>query len=206
MTNLHGKNIFRKFAPKFLYQYFFINKVKYTLPAHALKSLYYSLIHCHMIYGLLAWGRAQSVNKIFILQKRAIRTICKQQYRDHTDPLFKKENLLKLNDLHNLHVSLFMHDYRHIKLPISFHNFFVQNTHAINLRNNQTVYRERARTKFSSKLPKHNFPLIWNQIDTTMKEIPSKQTFKKTLMKLANSTYSENVHCDNIRCLQCHEK
>ena len=35
---------------------FFINKVKYTLPAHALKSLYYSLIHCHIIYGLLAWG------------------------------------------------------------------------------------------------------------------------------------------------------
>ena len=38
-------------------------------------------------------------------------------------------------------------------------------THAIHLRSNQTVYRERARTKFSSKLPKHNFPLIWNQID-----------------------------------------
>ena len=185
---------------------FFINKVKYTLPAHALKSLYYSLIHCHMIYGLPAWGRAQSVNKIFILQKRTIRTICKQQYRNHTNPLFKKENILKLNDLHNLQVSLFMHDYRHSKLPISFHNFFVQNTHAINLRNNQAVHRERARTKFSSKLPKHNFPLIWNQIDTTIKEIPSKQTFNKTLMKLANNTYSENAHCSNIRCLQCHEK
>ena len=72
-----------------------------------------------------------------------------------------------------------MHDYQNSKLPISFHNFFVQNTHAINLRNNQTVYRERARTKFSSKLPKHNFPLIWNQIDTTIKAIPSKQIFKK---------------------------
>ena len=185
---------------------FFINKVKYILPAHALKSLYYSLIHCQIIYGLLAWGRAQSVNKIFLLQKRAIRTLCKQQYRNHTNPLFKKENILKLNDLYNLHVSLFMHDYQNSKLPISFHNFFVQNTHAINLRNNQTVYRERARTKFSSKLPKHNFPLIWNQIDTTIKAIPSKQIFKKTLMKLTNNTYLENVHCDNIRCIQCHDK
>ena len=99
-----------------------------------------------------------------------------------------------------------MHDYQNSKLPISFHNFFVQNTHAINLRNNQTVYRERARTKFSSKLPKHNFPLIWNQIDTIIKAIPSKQIFKKTLMKLTNNTYLENVHCDNIRCIQCHDK
>ena len=62
------------------------------------------------------------------------------------------------------------------------------------------------RTKFSSKLPKHNFPLIWNQIDTTIKAIPSKQIFKKTLMKLTNNTYLENVHCDNIRCIQCHDK
>ena len=99
-----------------------------------------------------------------------------------------------------------MYDYRNSKLPISFQNFFVQNTHAINLRNNQTVYRERPRTKFSSKLPKHNFPLIWNQIDNTIEAIPSKQILTKTLMKLANNTYSENVHCDNIRCIQCHDK
>ena len=160
-SNFLGLNIDDKFTwkkhisqicSKISLSIFFINKVKYTQPAHALKSLYYSLIQCHMIYGLLAWGRAQSVNKIFLLQIRAMRTICKQQYRNHTDPLFKKENILKLNDFYNLHVSLFMYDYRHSKLPISFHNFFVQNTHAINLRNNQTVYRESALTKFSSKL------------------------------------------------------
>ena len=68
--------------------------------------------------------------------------------------------LLALSNI--LHVSLFMHDYRHSKLPISFHNFFVQNAHALNVRNNQAVYRERAQTKFSSKLLKQNSPLIWN--------------------------------------------
>ena len=54
-TSLHGKNIFRKFVPKLLYQCSFFNEVKYTLPAHVLKSLYYSLhvVHGHMIYGLL---------------------------------------------------------------------------------------------------------------------------------------------------------
>ena len=43
----------------------FISLFVYTLPAHALKSLYYSLIHCHMMHGLQV---AQSVDKIYILQ------------------------------------------------------------------------------------------------------------------------------------------
>ena len=143
---------------------------------------------------------AQSVNKIFLLQERAIRTICKQQYRNHTDPLFKKENILKLNDLYNLHGSLFMYDYRNSKLPISFHNFFVQSTHAINLRIiKQSIVKEH----------ELNFPQ--NCLNTIsllfgIKAIPSQQIFKKTLMKLASNTYSENVHCDNIRCIQCHDK
>ena len=85
MENTYFANLLQNFS------------VKYTLPAHALQSLYYSLIHCHMIYGLLAWGRARSVNKIFLLQARAVRTICKQKYRGHADPLFKKLNILKLN-------------------------------------------------------------------------------------------------------------
>jgi hypothetical protein len=48
---------------------FAINKVKNILPRSALKSLYYSMVHCHLIYGLLAWGKSKSLDKIFKLQK-----------------------------------------------------------------------------------------------------------------------------------------
>ena len=96
---------------------FFINKVKNILPTSALKILYYALVHCHIIYGIMVWGGAQTINKICILQKRAIRTICKHKYRDHTEPLFKKENILKINDVFKLHVNLFMYDYRQNHLP-----------------------------------------------------------------------------------------
>ena len=41
------------------------------LPFHCMKTLYYSIIHPHISYGLLAWGNAkQSVlNKFIILQR-----------------------------------------------------------------------------------------------------------------------------------------
>ena len=53
LHKLTWKKHFSQICSNISFSIFFINKVKYTLPAHALKSLYYSLIHCHMIYGLL---------------------------------------------------------------------------------------------------------------------------------------------------------
>ena len=35
---------------------FAINRVKHILPHKSLKSLYYTLIHSHLIYGMQAWG------------------------------------------------------------------------------------------------------------------------------------------------------
>ena len=37
---------------------FAIKQVKFTLPLDSLRTLYYALIHPHLIYGLLAWGNA----------------------------------------------------------------------------------------------------------------------------------------------------
>ena len=68
------------------------------------------------------------------------------------------------------------------ELPIlPFHNFFVQNTHAINLRNNQTVYCERARTKFSSKLPPNIISLLFGiKLTPQLKQYPQNRYLKNT--------------------------
>ena len=54
---------------------FIINRVNNCLPHSALKALYYTLIHSHMTYGIQAWGNVNSIAKLFVLQKRAIRII-----------------------------------------------------------------------------------------------------------------------------------
>ena len=56
-----------------------------------------------------------------ILQKRAVRIINNKRYRSHTDPIFKSENILKIADIHKLHVSLFMYDYLIILANIKLH-------------------------------------------------------------------------------------
>ncbi len=52
---------------------FSIYKLKQILPSSALKMIYYSYIHSHIIYLNPIWSGAsnQKLNELFILQKRA---------------------------------------------------------------------------------------------------------------------------------------
>ena len=71
-------------------------RLKNFLPTHVLRILYNSLILPHLQYSILAWGfRMGRLDK---MQKRAIRIITRSKYNSHTDPLFRKFNLLKAKD------------------------------------------------------------------------------------------------------------
>ena len=103
-----------------------INRAKNHLPHFALNMLYITLIQRQLQYGISAWGDSSSISHIFKIQKTALRIINNKPFRAHTEPLFKNNKLLKIEDIYKLNVLLFMHDYvysRH-KLPNSFVNFF----------------------------------------------------------------------------------
>ena len=55
---------------------------------------------------------------------------------EHTEPLFKRNRLLKLNDLIFLNISLFMYDFYHNKLSLPFESLFltVKSRHGYNTR------------------------------------------------------------------------
>ena len=62
----------------------------------ALLTIYNSLITPYLNYGLLAWG--SQIDKLFKLQKKAVRIITNASFNSHTDPLFKQLNLLKVGE------------------------------------------------------------------------------------------------------------
>jgi hypothetical protein len=66
-----------------------------------LKTLYYSLFHCHLIYALEIWSSASnsSLQPLITKQKIAIRLIAGKRYNDHTEPLFKQLSILLFTDL-----------------------------------------------------------------------------------------------------------
>ena len=80
-----------------------INKLKHLIPQKTLLTIYNSLILPHINYCILAWGHDS--NRILKLKKKAIRIIVKGSFYTHSDPIFKKFNILKVNDIH-LHQQL----------------------------------------------------------------------------------------------------
>ena len=61
-----------------------------------------------------------------------------------------------------------MYDFHHDLLLKSFNNFAIKKNLDTSIRitrHYNLLVKERPRTHFSSKLPKHNFTRIWNNID-----------------------------------------
>jgi hypothetical protein len=77
---------------------FILCTVKNTLTPNAPKS---PLIHCHLIYASPIWSicNQQFQNDLFKKQKLAKRAIAGLKYNDHTEPHFKKFEILPIPSL-----------------------------------------------------------------------------------------------------------
>ena len=189
---------------------FAIKQVKNILNTDSLKTLYFALIQPHINYGILAWGNASTsmLKRTVMLQKRAIRTICKAQYNSHTEPLFKKLEILKIKDQFEYEITLFMNKYRQNKLPYSFDKVFCFN-HEIQgrlaTRQSNQLYIQRCDSTFASKLPLFEFPKIWNKWSYCVHDtFISQSSLKKKLKTEILSQYASNVRCANTHCKECH--
>ena len=161
-----------------------IRQVKHYLPLSSLRTLYFALIHPHLLYGILAWGNAKQthIKRTQILQKRALRHITKSHYNDHTDPLFKATRILKLNDLYKQQVALFMYDFCNNKLPKSFQHSYLlhsySNSHPYPTRSTNLFIIPTPRSDFAAKLPYFNFPKIANSCSEYITNASSRNQMK----------------------------
>ena len=70
-------------------------------PKRLLVSLYYSLFHSHLSYGISVWGNARNeyLDTLRLMQKRAIRLITSSDFHASTSELFRDTKILKLDDI-----------------------------------------------------------------------------------------------------------
>ena len=209
--NLSWKHHLSQLNKKVSKALFSIKQVKKSLPLECLRTLYYALIDSHFSYGILAWGNAERavLQPTFRLQKRAIRVINNKRYNSHTDPLFKKSKILKIEDLFQYQAALFMYDYKYEKLPPSFRGMFKQNDEFPNsrtTRQSNLLYVPKYHSKFTSKLPLYYLPPIWNKWTKLITENGSRKQIKQQIKRNRFENYSSEVHCTNTMCKDCVNK
>ena len=188
---------------------FTIKQVKFSLPQESLHTLYFSLLQPHLTYGILVWGNAKScfLHKTEVLQKRALRIINCKKFNSHTDPLFKQSGILKLSDLYQLQVLLFMHKYSRDKLPMSFRNIFTLNRDINVVHETRQVnmfHVAKSKCKFIDKLPLYQFPLLWNEWYPKLNINLTYSSFKRSIKTMCLGRYAAMVNCSNPYCNDCH--
>ena len=97
-------------------------------PTSILKSLYYSIFHSHLSYGLPVWGYAHNdyIKKIINLQKKAVRAITFSKYREKSSPILKKLEILKIKDLIYQRKAALLWDLNKETLPSSLSSYFTK--------------------------------------------------------------------------------
>ena len=90
-----------------------LSKLRYFVNSDILVKLYYALIYPFLTYGLISWGNTYSstTQPLFILQKRAMRVMTFSKFHEHSSPIFKRLNIVKLPDLVFLNIAVFMHKF-----------------------------------------------------------------------------------------------
>ena len=180
---------------------FIINRAKNFLPSSTLKTLYYSLIHPHLLYGLPIYSCTSQKNftSIFAMQKKTIRTISKSKHNASTLPLFNTLKILPLNHLVTLTKGLLIHSIYHKYSPTALHNTWTTigqqndiNDHDHDLRNANDLYIPFARTEHVKRLTYFSLPATWNTLPDD-KFTPNKTTFKIALKNYLHRLVGEEA-------------
>ena len=156
-------------------------------------TIYQALIVPYISYGLTVWGQASSflLNKILILQKRALRFIYSTKRDQHAIPLFIDAKVLPLQFMYFECISALMYDVRNKVAPKNIQNLFsnVSDIHSyrtrsstsnvFHIKSSRTDHLKNSFSRFGAR--------VWNEIPHSFKELPKrvfKQKLHETLLKL----------------------
>jgi hypothetical protein len=135
---------------------------------------YHGYVASLLRFGLIIWGNASEIQRVFISQKKCVRAICGVGPLDSCRPLFKKLNLLTLTSMYILEISVY------VKSNYSLFTSIVTNPR-LRSRDPMRLIGPRSKTA----LFRNNCYLmsikIFNHLPLHIKEIPNVMRFRRAL-------------------------
>ena len=89
-----------------------------------LKLIYGAIFDCHLNYANTVWGQNKnSLNRLFLLQKKTLRIISFECRNAHSNLLFYRHKIVKLHDKIIIENCLFISKFIKYELPSIFNNW-----------------------------------------------------------------------------------
>ena len=146
-----------------------LSKIRHFVDSDTLRMIYYGIFSSILTYTSQIWGQHERiVNKLQILQNKALRVMYFCTPRSSANPLFKDSKILKLADFILLQNILFVHENLRNKLPASLSDKFTfTNTgnSTRNVRNNQLNSLKTRTILYGSKSIESRCIDNWNSVN-----------------------------------------
>ena len=166
-----------------------MNAAKRTLGTYHFRILYFCLIHPCISYGNVLCGNSfqNHIRKIETLQKKAIRIITRSSYDEYTT--ISAHGYLKLADIHDLSIYLFINNFVHHIVPRPLTTMFKYHSE---------VHGHATRHSDDPRIPivptvrrsmNYRGPYMWMNLDDKLKKISSNNSFKCQMKKLTIVEY-----------------
>lgn len=143
----------------------------------ALRTIYHALVESHIRYGIVFYGNSRDANKVFIIQKRALKVLWKLNIRDSCRKRFKNSSILTFYGIYIQECLMFLFKNQ---------NYFKE-------LEPQTSYGTRNVTSYN--YPKHRLTLtekstwydcikLYNKLPTNIRCITEVKAFRAEIFKL----------------------
>ena len=154
---------------------------------HILRTLYFSSFHSHLRNGIINWGSSSQNQRIFILQKVAIRILADLGFRDSCREAFQYLKILTVASTYIYEVCFYVFKNRSI---------FMQNAvpHDHNTRHKSDLQPDPHITSLYQKSIQYNGCKLFNYLPQGIRESSSSYIFKR---KLKNYLLERNCYTLN---------
>lgn len=151
---------------------------------NVVKIFYYSNFESTIRYGVICWGNSSTANRVFVLQKRALRSIYGLQYRESCKQTFISQKILTLPCLYILEILTF------VKKNLD--RFTFQNiSHEYNTRHGENLQHSLHRLELYKSNPYYVGTVLYNKLDISIKTCNLKKFISAVKnMLLTNAFYS----------------
>lgn len=170
---------------------FCIRRIKNIVTPEAAKLVYYSTFHSRLSYGVLFWGTSSSAQRIFLLQKRALRVLLGLAPLTSCREYFLREKILTLPAIYILS------SIQHIKENMSAYETNDYN-HEYMTRHGHDLRTPWHRTKKTQDNVAYWGAKIYNHLPKDMRCLPTKMLIyeiKKKLLKTCIYSLDEYFEC-----------
>lgn len=141
-----------------------LHRLRQIAGKDAVKTFYSSNIESYIRYGIILWGGSSAANRIFKLQKRAIRCMFGMGYRDSCREIFMSESILTLPSLFILEIL------KYVKMnKMKFKTLNI--THTYSTRYGQNLQFERHKLELYKHNPNYIGAVLYNKIPLSVRSL-----------------------------------